>query len=512
MALAPALLLLIAGALLIVAPASAASPALYAVFPCNGTHPAPGIEFEAVDVFAGFDINDFCDTPAHEITLEGNNETNATKLFDRASWALRTPAGTSLQEVDLSAAFLGRWDLTSLAWVVSAGGERVDGAGAAQNSPVPGSKVYRAGPNFDAGTRDFNVTLGCFHAGGCAKTPDVRVDQSALRVVLADEFPPIFTSVDGPLLRGGPREGMQSVTVNALDQGSGIVSSSATIDGFLVSEALAGDNGGKCHEPFEFLEPCSSSAEFLDSIDTTQLSDGAHFLQLKVKDAAGNLKMTSPLEFDVHNAPTNSARPSLTGTAKVGGRLAASPGVWSGSPVFAYQWLRCPAAAIDHTQCLPISAASGTQYDPVQGDANKRLIVEVSAVAKAGAVAKSVAFSAPSPIISAVQAAPEPVHPGGLGVLGGRAAPQTKLVKHPHRQSTVSLVRFAFSSDQADSHFECKLDRGAFRPCESPSALRAKRGGHVFAVRAVNPGGLADRSPASFRWTTRRARVSARTG
>jgi hypothetical protein len=74
------------------------------------------------------------------------------------------------------------------------------------------------------------------------------------------------------------------------------------------------------------------------------------------------------------------------------------------------------------------------------------------------------------------------------------------LKKHPRKKTASSLARFAFASDQAGSRFECKLDKGAFRPCSSPFKRTAKAGAHVFRVRAVNGAGLVDGTPAVFRW------------
>ena len=40
--------------------------------------------------------------------------------------------------------------------------------------------------------------------------------------------------------------------------------------------------------------------------------------------------------------------------------------------------------------------------------------------------------------------------------------------------------------------FQCKLDKGAFRPCRSPFTKRVKPGAHTFEVRALSSAGLTD--------------------
>jgi hypothetical protein len=61
-------------------------------------------------------------------------------------------------------------------------------------------------------------------------------------------------------------------------------------------------------------------------------------------------------------------------------------------------------------------------------------------------------------------------------------------------------VEFAFGSSDVGSRFECKLDRRPYRACASPYRRKVGLGEHEFRVRAVDRQGLADRTPAVFRW------------
>jgi protocatechuate 3,4-dioxygenase beta subunit len=68
---------------------------------------------------------------------------------------------------------------------------------------------------------------------------------------------------------------------------------------------------------------------------------------------------------------SNTAKPSITGTAKVAGALTANPGTWSTDGLtFVYQWLRDGA---------PIVGATGTSYSPAVGDLAKAISVSVTA-------------------------------------------------------------------------------------------------------------------------------------
>ncbi len=78
-------------------------------------------------------------------------------------------------------------------------------------------------------------------------------------------------------------------------------------------------------------------------------------------------------------------------------------------------------------------------------------------------------------------------------------APVTKLL-HPE-VTGFRWTNFSFGSSDIGSHFECKLDRRPYRACASPYWTKAGLGEHVFRVRAIDPQGLADPTPATFRWS-----------
>ncbi|TMK56186.1 MAG: CSLREA domain-containing protein [Actinobacteria bacterium] len=84
---------------------------------------------------------------------------------------------------------------------------------------------------------------------------------------------------------------------------------------------------------------------------------------------------------------------------------------------------------------------------------------------------------------------------GGTG--GGGGGNNTKILKGPPKKTKKRTAKFKFSSTEAGSTFQCKLDRKPFKPCASPKKYkRLKPGKHVFKVRAIDKGGNVDPTPA----------------
>jgi hypothetical protein len=73
----------------------------------------------------------------------------------------------------------------------------------------------------------------------------------------------------------------------------------------------------------------------------------------------------------------NTARPTITGEARVGQELTATEGTWTGNPTsFAFQWQRCD---VDSLTCANVIGATGRTYGVRIADLGFRLRVEVTA-------------------------------------------------------------------------------------------------------------------------------------
>jgi hypothetical protein len=95
-------------------------------------------------------------------------------------------------------------------------------------------------------------------------------------------------------------------------------------------------------------------------------------------DGATNAR-SEPSDIVVSNAAplTNTARPTITGTPRVGEELTANEGTWTGNPTsFSFQWQRCD---IDAVTCIAVTGATGRSYGVRIADLGFRLRVQVTA-------------------------------------------------------------------------------------------------------------------------------------
>src|SRR4051794_37435910 len=98
---------------------------------------------------------------------------------------------------------------------------------------------------------------------------------------------------------------------------------------------------------------------------------------------------------DSKSGPTNSVRPSVTGSATVGDELRVSRGTWSPTPTsFGFQWQRCSSAGTD---CTNVPGATGATYGVRTADVDHRLRALVTARTSTG---RSTVTSSNSSVVS----------------------------------------------------------------------------------------------------------------
>jgi hypothetical protein len=158
-----------------------------------------------------------------------------------------------------------------------------------------------------------------------------------------------------------------------------------------VGEALTAHNGTWENSPTEFryrwlrCNRVGTGCLLLVSDGKTYRvgqADVGHTMRVRVTavnaDGATNAR-SEPTGIVASNAAplTNTARPTITGEARVGQELTASDGTWTGDPTsFAFQWQRCD---VDSFICADVIGATGRTYGVRLADLGFRLRVQVTA-------------------------------------------------------------------------------------------------------------------------------------
>lgn len=84
----------------------------------------------------------------------------------------------------------------------------------------------------------------------------------------------------------------------------------------------------------------------------------------------------------------------------------------------------------------------------------------------------------------------------------GDAPPDTTIDFGPQGLNTTAQPTFQFSSNVPGASFQCSVDHAPYSACASPLQLpQLPQGAHVFDVRAVDPAGQVDPTPAERSWT-----------
>lgn len=427
----------------------------------------------------------------------------AATIAGALKWRVRAAPNTEIEDLEADRTFLPNpWDPLFHWFVISPGQKLEEAQGAA---PAGGVHDYAVG-----GRDEVLGELVCIRPvssnvpNGCGVSDSFLSSEVDMRNVVAtmgDSSDPTISIT--PPVATIPLRGAVQIPYKAADFGSGVAvvqllrDFERGVSAIHVTNEDRDSNGGECAKPvFTSMAPCDLNLSSSFSLDTTKIPDGTHTITAVAADASGNETETAAFTIRVHNAPTASQRPALSGGVEVGQTLSSSKGEWEGAPTaFAYQWLRCSPNVADKSEagCAPIAGATQPQYASTDADAGKRLVARVTAT---NAFGPETALSAPSAPVEGVKSGG---NEGGRGDGKGNP-PQTRIAKHPRRRTSLRGVRFTFGSDQAGSSFQCKLDRAPFRPCGSPFRRRVRPGRHSFQVRALSSAGVADPTPALFRW------------
>ena len=216
------------------------------------------------------------------------------------------------------------------------------------------------------------------------------------------------------------------------------------------------------------------------------LSDGSHTFQVRSIDQAGNVGLPATQTWSV-----NTSLPALSLSSP-------SDGTTTNNPTLTIAGTGGVASGDAST--VTINIYSGTS---ISGTAVQTLTTTVNSGSGAWTTHPSPALQDGTYTVYAQQA-------GAAGTAYTAAStftidttpPTTSIISGPQGTTSVTSARFAFTSSEAGSTFQCQLDGGAWTACSSPQSYSSLAlGMHTFSVRATDPAGNVDPNPPVANWT-----------
>jgi hypothetical protein len=198
------------------------------------------------------------------------------------------------------------------------------------------------------------------------------------------------------------------------------------------------------------------------------LSSASHTFQVRATDTLGNTGPAASFSWAVDTTPPETT--IISGPAPITTSHTATFSFSSSEGGSTFQ-CRLDSGAYE-------SCASGKQYTGVGDGTHTFYVHAIDSVGNTDASDDSLTWTVDS------------------------AEPNTTIDSGPVSPTKSQSASFTFSSTKTGSTFQCKLDSGSFAACNSGQTYNSVgEGTHSFSVRAIDPLGTADSSPAIYVWT-----------
>lgn len=209
------------------------------------------------------------------------------------------------------------------------------------------------------------------------------------------------------------------------------------------------------------------------------LADGPYTFRVRATDASNNTDGTPAQQsWTVDSASPDTTPPTVSLTApsagaEVGGQVSLTASA-------------SDDVAVDHVDFLADGQVVGTD-----GSSPYAVTWDATAVADGQVTITAHAVDTSANAADAAHA-----------VTVDNTAPETIIDAGPSGTVGSSSASFSFHASQSGSTFSCRLDGGGFSACSSPATYTGLvNGSHTFDVRATDPAGNTDGSPAGRSWT-----------
>jgi hypothetical protein len=329
--------------------------------------------------------------------------------------------------------------------------------------------------------------------------PSVPAVASDLRAPLSESAPTSNPPVAPRDPDGAPEQpGTPGLPAAPLNTVAPTITGSAT-EG-LVLDASSGTWSGNPTSFSYQWEDCDGAGEACSSVSGATTSsyrlaarDVGHRLRVVVtaSNAGGSAHASSAAgETVLQAAPSNSAPPTIGGSAFEGQTLKATTGTWTGSPTsYGYRWQDCDTQG---ESCSNVSGATSATYKLAAADVGHTMRVVVTA---SNAVGSAKASSAATAIVSAGNPPPAPTNTAPPAISG--SAVEGLTLKASTGTWTGSPTSYAYQwQDCNSSGGGCSNIGGAVA---GTRILAAGEVGHTLRVevKATNAGGTGEATSAA---------------
>jgi hypothetical protein len=143
-----------------------------------------------------------------------------------------------------------------------------------------------------------------FGPAGCAtRTPAGEIVIFSARIGLRDLAPPtIAGGLEGSLVSASePLEGERTLSFTARDEGGGLTSVGALVDGVPAVERPADPTLSSCRTPYLVRVPCPLAASVMLRVQTSAIPNGRHVVQAFATDVGGNRTTSHPVLVTTQN-------------------------------------------------------------------------------------------------------------------------------------------------------------------------------------------------------------------
>jgi hypothetical protein len=407
--------------------------------------------------------NDTTAQPATAYTYELRARDAAENVSAAATASASTPADTSSPSVSVTAPADG----ASVGGSVSLAASATDDAAVARvDFLVDGSVVTTDTVAPFAGSWSSTT-----HADGAATITAQAYDATGNRGDSVAVHVTVDNAAPDTSITGGPADGSLSNVANP-------------------SFTFTGTEPGsfQCSVDAGAFAPCTSPAS------TGALADGSRTFRVRAVDAAGNPDATPAQR--TWTVDTTAPTIGASGVTPVDG---ATNVALATDAVAVFSEAMDPATITTSTAFLTPATTASVSYDTI---AKTVTIHAASGLAFGTTYTVTVKGGA----AGAKDAAGNPLAADRTWSFATIAAPDTTppdtaITSQPANPTNANSASFSFTSTEAGSTFQCKLDAGAWGTCGSPKSYNnVGSGTHTFNVRAIDAAANTDPTPATYQW------------